>query len=345
MLTLIDERLGRRIEFGALFDHPTIAEIAVLLLREQERGATELPYVAIHPQGTRRPVFFLHGDFVGGGFFCKTLAQEIGADRPFYAVHPHGLHGDTPPTSIEAMANDRLRAIRAIQPHGPYLLGGYCNGALVAYEMARMLEAEGEEVSALLMLMADGSNYRHRQLHRLASIVGAVRGEDEPQRRERFLDWRRKDWFVRGCIVHYTKAVKNVVQQPWPEIRRRVVRKARRILARLSARGESEPLILPFATPQLVSDAFGSAFSDYIPAPYGGPVTLLWPEAQAPMEGCDEAYGWASVCPNYELRFIPGQHHSCVAKVENVRRIGAVMRETLEASDPVAPIRSPLVTA
>ncbi|HEV7402757.1 MAG TPA: MupA/Atu3671 family FMN-dependent luciferase-like monooxygenase [Chthoniobacteraceae bacterium] len=346
MLTLIDERLGRRIEFGALFDHPTIAEIALLLLRDQERGAAELPYVAIHPQGTRTPVFFLHGDYVGGGFFCKTLAQEIGPDRPFYAVHPHGLHGDTPPGSIEAMANDRLRAIRAIQPHGPYILGGYCNGALVAYEMARRLEAEGEEVSALLMLMADGSNYRHRQLHRLASVVGSVRGEDETRRRERFLDWRRKDWFVRGCIVHYTKAVQNLVRQPWPVMRSRVVRKARRILARLtSAPGESEPLQIPFTTPQLVSDAFGFAFSDYIPAPYGGPVTLLWPEEQAPMEGCDEAYGWSSVCPNYELRFIPGQHHSCVAKVENVRRIGAVMRETLEAGDPAAPIRSPLVLA
>ena len=99
--------------------------------------ARQSPSVAIHPEGKKTPVFFFHGDYYGGGFFCKTLASAIGADRPFYALHPHGLQGDDVPLTIEAMAADRAKLIREIQPHGPYILGGYCNGSLTAYHAAR----------------------------------------------------------------------------------------------------------------------------------------------------------------------------------------------------------------
>jgi thioesterase domain-containing protein len=69
-------------------------------------------------------------------------------------VHPHGLVGDAIPDSIEAMAADRIGALRALRPHGPYLVGGHCNGALVAFEMARQLVALGEEVPAVVIIEA-----------------------------------------------------------------------------------------------------------------------------------------------------------------------------------------------
>ena len=54
--------------------------------------------------------------------------------------------------TIEAMAADRLRALRAIRPRGPYVIGGHCNGALVAFEMARQLVAAGEAVPAVVLI-------------------------------------------------------------------------------------------------------------------------------------------------------------------------------------------------
>ena len=61
-------------------------------------------------------------------------------------------------------------------PVGPYLLGGYCNGALVAFEMARLLVAAGERVDALILLAADGSNVRLRWLRGLANLAARFRG-------------------------------------------------------------------------------------------------------------------------------------------------------------------------
>jgi len=56
------------------------------------------------------------------------------------------------PDSIEAMAAERLPAVRAVRPRGPYVLGGHCAGGMVALEIARQLMREGEEVSCVLMI-------------------------------------------------------------------------------------------------------------------------------------------------------------------------------------------------
>jgi hypothetical protein len=67
-------------------------------------------------------------------------------------VHPHGLIDPAIPDSIEAMAAERLPAVRAVRPRGPYVLGGHCAGGMVALEIARQLMREGEEVYCVLMI-------------------------------------------------------------------------------------------------------------------------------------------------------------------------------------------------
>src|SRR5690606_811941 len=102
-------------------------------------------------EGRRPPFVFLHGDFTAGGFYSRAIAMALGDDQPVLIVHPHGLVDEAVPDTIEAMAADRIRALRALRPRGPYLLGGHCNGALVAYEMARQLTVEGEEVPLVVI--------------------------------------------------------------------------------------------------------------------------------------------------------------------------------------------------
>ena len=93
----------------------------------------------LQEHGGRRPLFFFHGDLNGGGFYCRELARHLGPEQPVFAIHPLGLDDRPVPATIEAMATEHLARMRELQPRGPYFLGGYCNGGLMAYEVARRL--------------------------------------------------------------------------------------------------------------------------------------------------------------------------------------------------------------
>lgn len=83
----------------------------------------------------------------------RHLAHLVGSDRPFHGLQARGLFGDLAPhETFEEAARDQLAELREVQPHGPYLLGGFSGGGLVAYEMAQQLVAAGEEVAALILL-------------------------------------------------------------------------------------------------------------------------------------------------------------------------------------------------
>src|SRR5205823_3659572 len=134
-----------------VFAGPTIEHLAQVLLQEPEVRQEEPLLVQVQAGGSKRPFFFLHGDFLGGGFYCLKLARQLGADQPFYALAPHGVSGPVL-TTVQAMARDHLARVRSVQPQGPYLLCGYCNGALMAFEMAHQLHAQGQKVDRLVLL-------------------------------------------------------------------------------------------------------------------------------------------------------------------------------------------------
>ncbi len=111
--------------------------------------------VRLKPGGRRPPLFALTaGDGNVVGF--EPLAKHIAREQPLYALAPRGLDGYTTlDRGIEAMAARCVAEIRAVQPHGPYLLAGRCNGATVAYEIAQQLRRAGEEVPLLAALDSD----------------------------------------------------------------------------------------------------------------------------------------------------------------------------------------------
>jgi len=83
----------------------------------------------------------------------RHLANLIGRDRPFYGLQARGLLGGADPHDrIEDAAADIIAEMRAVQPHGPYLLGGFSGGGITAYEIARQLEAAGESVPLVVLL-------------------------------------------------------------------------------------------------------------------------------------------------------------------------------------------------
>jgi len=74
------------------------------------------------------------------------MVELFGPDYPIISIDPHGLRGEPIPPSIEEMAADRLPLILKTQASGPFLLGGFCNGAMLAFEAARALMAAGHKV-------------------------------------------------------------------------------------------------------------------------------------------------------------------------------------------------------
>ncbi|HEX2188169.1 MAG TPA: amino acid adenylation domain-containing protein [Longimicrobiaceae bacterium] len=138
MMSRVEERFGRAVPLAALFAGATVADLAAALRREWPEGDAE-PVVTLNGDGARPPLFFLHGDVSGGGLYGLTLARCLGADQPLHLLPPlHPDPGETGP-GVREMARRQLETIRGVQPRGPYRLGGYCNGGLVAYEAARLL--------------------------------------------------------------------------------------------------------------------------------------------------------------------------------------------------------------
>ncbi len=159
----IERRVGRRLPLATIFEAPTVRGLA-LALREDGWRAAHGSLVTLTATGSRPPLFFVtagDGNSVGYG----ALARNLGPDQPFYGLQPRGIDGGAPlHSSVESMAAHYLRAIRRVQPHGPYLLGGRCLGSLVAYEMARRLRAKGQEVAMLAVLDSSGPSRHTRRL-------------------------------------------------------------------------------------------------------------------------------------------------------------------------------------
>ena len=101
---------------------------------------------------SRLPFFYFHGDYEGGGFYCLALAGHTGPDQPFYALAPPGHDGGPIPPDVPASPRCSSPCSVASSPRAPYRLGGYCNGGLVAFEIARRLVAAGEQVERLVLI-------------------------------------------------------------------------------------------------------------------------------------------------------------------------------------------------
>ena len=146
----IEQQLGKRLPLATLLQAPTIEELSRVIGGGQESSSWS-SLVALQPQGSKAPFFCIHG--VGGnvvGF--HDLARHLGNDQPFYALQPQGLDGKRKClTSVQEMAASYLNEIKRVQPHGPYHIGGYSFGGLVAYEIAQMLQARGEQVAVLAL--------------------------------------------------------------------------------------------------------------------------------------------------------------------------------------------------
>ena len=147
----INQQFKRELPLSSLFLNPTIEGLADSL-DSGTKSQKWSPLVAIKPRGKNPPFFCVHPIFGVVFPYCE-LAFQLGENQPFYGLQPKGIDGESSPlTSIQDMAADYIAALRTVQPQGPYFLGGWSFGGLVAFEMAQQLLAAGDEVAMLAVL-------------------------------------------------------------------------------------------------------------------------------------------------------------------------------------------------
>ncbi len=147
----IEKLYHRRLPLATLLQSPTVGDLANVLRKEDWKPSWSC-IVPIKPNGSKPPLFLLHSH--GGNVLeYYPLANLLDAGQPVYGVQALGLDGRiVKDQSIETITSEYVKEIRTVQPRGPYFLGGFCFGGLVALEAAQQLSGAGEEV-ALVVLM------------------------------------------------------------------------------------------------------------------------------------------------------------------------------------------------
>lgn len=153
LIARIEQELGKRLPMAALFEGATIERLSQLLRDDTGSAGTDSSIVAtIQPNGTRPPLFCVHA--AGGTVFCYAdLAKHLGQDQPLYGIQAPPA-SDSAVQTLETMASEYVRVLRGFQPKGPYFIGGWSMGGVIAFEMARQLVQQGERVALLFLVDA-----------------------------------------------------------------------------------------------------------------------------------------------------------------------------------------------
>ncbi len=165
----IERVTGKQLPVLTIFQAPTVAQLAQRMQKTQSAKSASSLIVPIQPRGTRPPLFLAHG--AGGDVMWgyANLAKHLSHQQPVFGLQARPTDAPDKFGTLEEMAANYVAELRRFHPHGPYCLGGYCFGGDLAYEMARQLQAQGEEVAlvALIESTPEGGTYEKVRWWRL----------------------------------------------------------------------------------------------------------------------------------------------------------------------------------
>ena len=258
--------------------------------------------------GAKPPFFFSHVHVEGGVYYCFTLSKVLGPDQPFYVLEPYRLDDlETLPT-FEEMAADYVESLRRIEPEGPYLLGGFCGGGLIVFEMAQQLLAQGQPVDLLLMI-EPRDFFRligARMVGNLVRGVGTLARLGPARQIDLFLLLRHSYRLVRYRLLQnrrYNTNYKNWMPLPLAPTR-------------------------AFLRQDWIG-AFVWILSQYRSRRYPGKLTYLWPQEERLSRREEGTKGFASKAKEVEIQFIRGDRNSC--RNEHVDDMVAHVRACVDA--------------
>ena len=215
---------------------------------------------------------------------------------------------------IESLAASCLSRIRVRQPAGPYRIAGYCNGALVAYEVARQLVEQGERVERLILVDPTLRNsafwFLGRPLRAFARCIGVpVRRRLRAVRVVRDAGWELLEWWARFRPVRKLKRLLSILQLRESGGAANAVRPA----SRPPRRALSEAAIARQRARRRDYDEIVTAVRGYIPGRYRGHIDAIWSTDQLADPSYASVTAWPRVAPDITVTVMPGNHQTCLA--------------------------------
>ena len=296
LIAEVRERFRVELPDSVLLDAPTVAALAAVIATSPAAGisaAASLPAgVAWVQQGDGAPVVFATGDMLGTGDAPKRLARHLGPGVPLLQVAPFDPEIDATPQTLEAMAARRLQQLAPLLLQRQCHVLGYCGaGGLLAYELARQLEAGGTQVLSVMLIDT-------------FPILPPGSGP--------------------GLAASARRAADRVLRA-WPALRRRILR-ARRLPwfeKREVERYRASPRAAVYA-------AHFRARAVYEPAPVHAALILLWPEGEQYHPSREQfVSGWSALSPSVRLVALPGDHQALIG--HQMPALAGAIRQVIDA--------------
>jgi amino acid adenylation domain-containing protein len=293
LLRRIEQAFGKKLSMAAIFQAPTIQQLASVVRNySSPTPSAVLPIqggvLPIQPAGSRPPFFCFCFD---SGPVFRPLALRLGSDQPFLGLtlEMSELAKLPFPYQLEDIVGCLLRLMRELQPEGPYYVGGLCVGGLVAYEAARQLMAQGQQV-ALVALFEAGAPLHSNKSSQTRSRFSLLAQKLSFQLRSiRQLEIRAVPAYVRIRLDTVWQMVGTFIWHKFYNLRSRL--------------GEYRPRDLR-RTMHLAANA-------YRPQPYLGRVALFEANERPPGRDWDLGLGWSEFAVgDLEVHEIPGHHES-----------------------------------
>jgi thioesterase domain-containing protein len=300
LMNEIAELTGIEIPLTALFQGATIEHLASVI-----RGTTAVPLTVVNQiqAGGNRPPFFAAVLAGMNALGYVPLAKHLGSEQPVYTLQtpgpgPQATKRPYCKEEYERVAEDYVRAMRTLQPEGPYYIGGTCEGARIAFEMTRILESQGQTVD--LVAVIDTWVLENTQNQKL---------------------WK---------IYYYSMRLRQIWRQPSTS-QMKVVLKALRNRVQWWTRAKSAPRKSEWTETYWPGE-------DFVPSSVASRITVFKIPKQPFYYHSDELLGWGPrTTSGVDIEIIPHGRHRLLLREPYVRELAAALSNVLERLSPSRP--------
>jgi thioesterase domain-containing protein/acyl carrier protein len=312
LVAQIEEKFGTNVPLMTLFDGPTIEQLAVVI--QQAKGLTPWrTLVPIQVNGNKPPFFCVHpfcGDVIG----FRTWSEHLGLDQPFYGLRARGLDGiQKPQKDFKEIASDYIEEAQVVQPHGPYYLGGYDVGGVIAFEMAQQLLRRGEKTALVAIINHEAPNTEYRKAKfGTQFVVGFLKNlpywfyEEMKRKMSRVVFWLLLQLRPGGRIG--STLMKFKLPKTLLKMLNDIQERAKGVLNEhnLALLDRDNVPRLHDERQKRIAFSLMDAYRDYSVVPYPGKVTLFRTKKQPLICSFDPKMGWGEFADDVEVMHLTG---------------------------------------